>query len=265
MTRLDTDALKKDIDIMRLKAPYLKKISILAEQIQRDKFPFNQLDFLTDSFSLEFKTPITFFVGENGSGKSTVMEGIAELCGFHKSGGSHMHQLYHSDDGGLSSLRDALKAGWVPKVNQGYFFRSESFFNLARYVDVTNAEKQTFDLYDGLPLHERSHGESFLVIFQNAFETSKRQIFLLDEPEAALSPMRQLSFLSLLHEWHQSGNVQLIIATHSPILLSYPHARIIEFTHDELREVTYEETEHYKITKAFMGNPDRFLKELMSD
>jgi len=250
---------------MSLKAPYLKNISILAERIERELFPFNTLDFLTDTFSIEFKTPITFFVGENGSGKSTMMEAIAELCGFHRSGGSHMHHLYHSDDGTTSSLSHALQPSWLPKVNQGYFFRSESFFNLARYVDVTNAEKQTFDLYDGLPLHERSHGESFLVLFQNAFKTVKRQIFLLDEPEAALSPTRQLSFLSLLHEWHQSGNVQLIIATHSPILLSYPNARIIEFSHDELRDVAYEETEHYRITKAFMANPDRFLKELMAD
>jgi len=119
--------------------------------------------------------------------------------------------------------------------------------------------------YGGKPLHSQSHGESFLAVFQNAFSTEQKQFYLLDEPEAALSPTRQLSFLSLLHEWHQSGNVQLIIATHSPILLSYPNARIIEFSHDELRDVAYEETEHYRITKAFMANPDRFLKELMAD
>jgi len=127
-------------------------------------------------------------------------------------------------------------------VNKGFFFRSESFFNVARYIDTV--EEQNFDLYDGTPLHQRSHGESFLVIFQKSFDTSERQIFLLDEPETALSPTRQLSFLSLLHDWHQSGNAQLIIATHSPILLSYPNARIIEFSHEELREIAYEDTEH---------------------
>jgi len=248
---------------MSLTAPFLKSISIIEEKRNNLLFPFDTLDFLNENFSLNFTTPITFFVGENGSGKSTVMEAIAELCGFHKSGGSHMHHLYNSDDGVQSDLRNALRPSWLPKVNQGYFFRSESFFNVARYIDTV--EGQNFNMYDGKELHSRSHGESFLVIFQNAFETSKHQIYLLDEPETALSPARQLSFLSLLHEWHQSGNAQLIIATHSPILLSYPNARIIEFNHDKLREISYEETEHYKISKAFMANPDRFLKELMSE
>lgn len=246
---------------MSLKAPFLKSVSLVEENREANSFPFNTLDFLDRTFCMEFTSPITFFVGENGSGKSTVLEGIAELCGFHKGGGSHMHHLYNSDDGMQSSLRNALRPSWLPKVNQGYFFRSESFFNVARYIDTV--ENQNFSMYDGKPLHERSHGESFLVIFKNAFETSKRQIYLLDEPETALSPARQLSFLSLLHEWHQSGNVQLIIATHSPILLSYPNARIIEFSHNKLQEIAFEETEHYQITKAFMANPDRFLKELM--
>jgi len=103
---------------MSLKAPYLKNISILAERIEREAFPFNTLDFLTDTFSIEFKTPITFFVGENGSGKSTLMEALAELCGFHKGGGSHMHHLYHSDDGVRSSLSRSLRPAWLPKVSQ---------------------------------------------------------------------------------------------------------------------------------------------------
>ncbi|MDV7341854.1 AAA family ATPase [Terasakiella sp. A23] len=247
--------------MMSLTAPFLKTVSLIENKRSDELFPFDTLDFLNKNFSLNFTTPITFFVGENGSGKSTIMEAIAELCGFHKSGGSHMHHLYNSDDGVQSALRNTLRPSWLPKVNQGYFFRSESFFNVARYID--SVENQNFSMYDGKRLHERSHGESFLVIFKNAFETTKKQIYLLDEPETALSPARQLSFLSLLHEWHQSGNVQLIIATHSPILLSYPNARIIEFNHNELREVAFEETEHYQITKAFMANPDRFLKELM--
>lgn len=248
---------------MKLTAPFLRRVSMIREKRQEETFPFNSLSFLDDRFRLDFETSITFFVGENGSGKSTVLEALAELCGFHKSGGSHMHQNYHSDDGVISALPDALKASWLPKVNQGYFFRSESFFNVARYLDIVNAEKQTFQLYDGFPIHERSHGESFLVIFRNAFETDKRQIFLMDEPETALSPQRQLTLLSLLSEWEKSGNAQVIIATHSPILLAYPNARIIEFAPKGLHDIAYEATEHYKITKTFLNNPQRYLKELM--
>jgi len=245
-----------------LKSPFLKNVSIMPDVVDQTSFPFDTLLFLNEGFELDFNTPITFFVGENGSGKSTVLEALAEMCGFHKSGGSHMHQLYDSDDGVKSKLKDALKGSWLPKVNQGFFFRSESFFNVARYIDAEGYPM--FRSYGGKALHCQSHGESFLAVFQNAFETSQHHIFLMDEPETALSPARQLSFLSLLHDWEQSGNAQLIIATHSPILLSYPNARIIEFNDDGLRDVQYEDTEHYKISKAFMANPDRFLKELMS-
>ncbi len=246
---------------MSLTAPFLKNVSMIPEQRNTDEFPFNTLRFLNDTFRLNFETPVTFFVGENGSGKSTVLEALAQLCGFHKSGGSHMHQLYSSDDGVVSGLRNALRPSWLPKVSQGFFFRSESFFNVARYVDM---EGTPYKDWGGKKLHGQSHGESFLAAFENQFKTDQKKVYLLDEPETALSPTRQLSFLSLLHEWHQSGNAQMIIATHSPILLSYPNARIVEFSHDELREVSYEDTEHYKITKAFMANPERFLKELMS-
>ncbi|SCA55966.1 conserved hypothetical protein [Candidatus Terasakiella magnetica] len=244
-----------------LKSPFLKRIAIVDDKRNEEAFPFSQLAFLNEKFTLDFSNPVTFFVGENGSGKSTVLEAIAEVCGFHKSGGSHMHQNYHSDDGVESTLSDALSASWLPKVNQGFFFRSESFFNVARYVDTEGYP--TFNFYGGKALHSQSHGESFLAVFSNAFVTDERQMFLMDEPETALSPQRQLSFLSLLSEWEKSGNCQLVIATHSPILLAYPNARIIEFTPDGLRDVEYEETEHYKFTKTFLNNPQRYLKELM--
>ena len=112
-------------------------------------------------------------------------------------------------------------------------------------------------------MHKQSHGEAFLSLFSNRLGDKGRCIYILDEPEAALSPARQLSFVSLLHQWHQSGNVQLIIATHSPILLAYPHAQIIHFSSDRLQPLNYEDTDHYKITKTFLNNPNKYLKELM--
>ncbi len=243
-----------------LKAPFLKTISILEDQITPDKFPFNRLAFLSEGFSLKFTSSITFFVGENGSGKSTVLEAIAAHCGFHESGGSRDHVNYSSSDKTQSMLKDALRPAWLPKVGQGFFFRSESFFNLANYLDENAMIGKH---YGGVEMHQQSHGESFLALFSNRLGSDTKSIYLMDEPETALSPQRQLTFLSLLSEWDKSGNAQLIIATHSPILLAYPNARIIEFTPDGLRDIEYEETEHYKITKTFLNNPQRYLKELM--
>jgi len=243
-----------------LKAPFLKKISIASDRVEREVFPFNSIAFLTDDFKLTFDHQITFFVGENGSGKSTLLEAIAKLCGFHESGGSLDHKNYDSTDHVESALANALQATWLPKVRQGFFFRSESFFNLANYID-TYGDLNRY--YGGQEMHKQSHGEAFLSLFSNRLGSQYKSTYLLDEPEAALSPQRQLTFLSLLSEWAKSGNTQMIIATHSPILLAYPNARIIEFTPEGLRDVAYEETEHYKITKTFLNNPQRYLKELM--
>lgn len=243
-----------------LKAPFLKNISILKDQIKPDKFPFNRLGYLTGDFCLELTSSITFFVGENGSGKSTILEAIAAHCGFHESGGSRDHMNYSSSDNTQSVLKHAIRPTWLPKVGQGFFFRSESFFNLSHYLD-DNADLENY--YGGVEMHCQSHGEAFLALFLNRLGSDTKSIYLMDEPETALSPQRQLTFLSLLHDWYESGNAQLIIATHSPILLSYPNARIIEFTPEGLNDIAYEDTEHYKITKTFLNNPQRYLKELL--
>jgi len=244
-----------------LQTPFLKKISLLPERINPDDFPFNTLGFLTPDFAIDFDTPITFFVGENGSGKSTVLEAIAALCGFHQGGGSNDHINYESTDHTASSLKQAMRPAWLPKVSNGFFFRSESFFNLANYIDETG----NLNHYGGTKMQRQSHGESFLSLFTNRIGTDERAMYLMDEPETALSPSRQLTFLSLLHEWEQSGNAQMIIATHSPIILSYPNAQIIEFTDTGLKTVSVEETEHYRVTKNFLSAPERYLKELMKD
>lgn len=244
-----------------LETPFLKNVSVLPDRINNSDFPFNTLEFLTPDFSLSFETPVTFFVGENGSGKSTLLEAIAALCGFHEGGGSNDHVNYRSTDHNTSQLKQALRPSWRPKVAKGFFFRSESFFNLANYID------ETADLnnYGGKKMHRQSHGEAFLSLFTNRLGTNARAMFLMDEPETALSPSRQLAFLSLLSEWEASGNAQIIIATHSPIILAYPNATIVEFSPSGLRAVSLEETEHYKITKGFLTAPERYLKELMKE
>lgn len=208
-----------------------------------------------------FESPVTFFVGENGTGKSTVLEAIAELCGFNAAGGSEYHQLHQSPDDTVSALAPALRPSWLPKVSKGFFFRSDTFANVARYIDDVGDA----GLHGGRHLHEQSHGESFLNLFKGRFETHKRSIFLMDEPENALSPMRQLSFLRLLRDWEKSGNAQIIIATHSPILLSYPGADIRLFDGESISPVGYDEIEHVRVSKAFLGNPERYLSQLFDD
>ena len=141
--------------------------------------------------------------------------------------------------------------------------RAESFFNFATYIDELAAdEPNLYGAYGGKSLHGQSHGEAFLALFKNRF---KKGIYILDEPEAALSPKRQLSFLALIHDLEKSGNAQFIIATHSPILLSYPEAVLYSFDQKRITKVNYEETEHYQITKDFLMNPDRFYKHLFSN
>lgn len=242
-----------------IETPFLKKVSVLPERFNANEFPFNTLGFLSDDFTLSFNTPITFFVGENGSGKSTVLEALAALCGFHESGGSDDHINYHSTDHNSSQLKQALRPSWLPKVSKGFFFRSESFFNLANYID----DIADLNHYGGKKMHHQSHGEAFLSLFTNRLGTDTRAMYLMDEPETALSPSRQLAFLSLLSDWEASGNAQIIIATHSPIILAYPNATIIEFGETGLQRVSLEDTEHYQITKDFLSNRERYLKELM--
>lgn len=246
-----------------LTAPFLKRVTLLDEKADRAAFPFTALAFLRAAdFALEFPRPITFLVGDNGSGKSTLIEALAAVCGFPAAGGSQQHRLLPERER-ASALAEALRPAWLPKVSEGFFFRAESFFEVAHYIDVEGSKRR---VYGGRELLGQSHGESFLSFFTGEpFERMPRRLFLMDEPETALSPSNQLAFLALLRAWEEAGNTQAIIATHSPILLSYPGATLYALDGERIAETTVEETEHYRITRAFLADPHRYLRQVFED
>ncbi len=239
----------------RLGAPYLRSIRSNSERMNGGDFPFN-IPAFRHGIDLELPTPVTFLVGENGSGKSTLLEALAEICGFNPEGGNRDHYREARED--RSELAQALRLSWMPKVTEGFFMRAESFYNFASYLDSVS----NFLAYGGKSLHHQSHGESFLALFQHRFEHG---LYILDEPEAALSPQRQLAFLKIIHELEVPRHAQFLIATHSPILLAYPGATLYQFEEDGIREVAYHETDHYLVTKEFLNRPDRILKYLFSE
>jgi predicted ATPase len=207
-------------------------------------------------FSLEFKTPVTFLVGENGSGKSTLLEALAWRLGYGAEGGNKDQSFTEGADG--HSLGRALHWAWRQRVSDGFFLRAETFFNFATYLESVGS---TFGAYGGRSLHQQSHGEGYLSLFQHRIEDG---LYLLDEPEAALSPTRQLAFLSILHRLSEAKTAQFLIATHSPILITLPGATILQFDGDsgEIRRVDYWQTEHFQLTKDFLNSPQRFYRHL---
>ena len=219
---------------------------------------------LGNGLRLNLKTNVSFFVGENGSGKSTLLEAIAELCGFNLRGGNRNHNMNtgHRFEGYESALTSHLNLGWTPKrITEGFFMRAESFFNFASYIDeLAVDDRRILRAYGGRSLHQQSHGESFLALFNNQFEAG---VYILDEPEAALSPARVLAFMAVIHELDKSGRAQFIIATHSPMLICYPGATIYQFDENGVHETNYEATEHYSLTKSFLNNPASYLRHLI--
>lgn len=241
-----------------LRSPFLKQLIALEEKVERGKYPFDIPLFNSVEPVIKFNKPITFFVGENGTGKSTVLEAIAMHCGFHAAGGSRDH-LY-GEPAGRHSLSSALRLSWLPKVTSGFFFRAETFFNLASYIDDLSEEWPGMQSHYGdRKLNNQSHGEAFLSLFENRLGSDTRSIYLLDEPEAALSPSRQLEFLNIVDEWRRAGNVQAIIVTHSPLLMCYPHAEIIHFTMKGVSEGEVDQTEHFRLYKKFFEDPAKFI------
>jgi predicted ATPase len=236
-------------------APFLRRVTSLPERFDRSRYPFN-IPAFAQQIDLAFDSKVTFLVGENGSGKSTLLEAIAECCGFNPEGGNRDH--YRAAFADRSELAQALRLSWSRKVTEGFFLRAESFYNFATYIDdVSNLRA-----YGGKSLHTLSHGESFLALFANRFEQG---LYLLDEPEAALSPQRQLALLKIIHDLATPAHAQFIIATHSPIILSFPGAVLLNLDGETIRPIEYKETEHYRLTRDFLNAPERFLRHLFDD
>ncbi|MEC1488593.1 AAA family ATPase [Bacillus subtilis] len=241
---------------------FLKKVTLLRDMIlDFDRFPFT-IPAISQLNDILFTSQVTFFVGENGSGKSTLLEAIADKCEFNTAGGSrnNVYELRESD----SHLGDYIRLSWLPKVTNGFFLRAESFYHLSLHLDEMELDApQPYRSYGGRPLHNQSHGESFMSLFRHRFK--EKAIYLLDEPEAALSPARQLAFLRVIHDLVKGGNVQMIIATHSPILLGYPNANILSFDGGRIHHIEYENTEHVQLTRYFLGQREKILAELFRD
>lgn len=221
-------------------------------------YPFNipAVRYLSKVKELAFSKPVTFFVGENGTGKSTLLEAIAVALGFNPEGGSRDFFFSTRDTHSDLSQHISIIKRLSPK--DGFFLRAESFYNTASYLE----DNSTMIRYGGVSFHEQSHGESFFALVENRFEGEG--IYLLDEPEAALSPQRLMSLLILIDKLVKK-NSQFIIATHSPIVMAYPNAEILQFTDDGIESVTYKETEHYQITKQFIDRPEQMIKYLLAE
>jgi predicted ATPase len=226
-----------------------------------DAYPFNLPMFDDHAFELCFDRPVTIIVGENGVGKSTLLEGVAVLAGFDEAGGgSGYRPVDHSRavDRSGGALAKAFKAQWLPKVTRGWFFRAESFFSVARYLDVAalDARERPPDFLS------HSHGEGFLRFFEE--RTRQKGLFIFDEPESALSPTRQVEFMKLLWRMEKKHGCQVIIATHAPMLMAYPGAALLRMTPFGLAPVAVTETEHFRLLKEFFIDPHGFVEAMLT-
>ena len=248
-------------------ARYLVSLVIEPERVENWKqYPYN-LSFAKE-LNLRFTAPLTFFVGENGSGKSTIIEAIADKCRLPVEGGGPSELDTRPDsDRPRSQFARALRASFVNHVHDGFFVRAE---NLVRFADLLEERERDPDFYGnpyraygGRSMHQQSHGEAFLSLFQHRLQSGG--VIVMDEPESALSAQRQLTLLAMLYEFVQAGNTQIFIASHSPILMTFPGACLLEVSEDGINPIRLEDTSHYRITRGILANPEQYWKHLRAD
>jgi predicted ATPase len=262
-------------------SPFLHRIASVPESVDRTAYPFN-IPAFSQGIDIALRSKVAFFVGENGSGKSTLLEAIAIAARAITVGGRDLEE--DPTLAGVGRLADHLRLSWKQRISRGFFMRSEDFFNFAsrtadlaseldelaeafgrdrrgdwkRAQGIARAERRALlDRYGDL--HARSHGESFLTVFRSRLVPDG--LYLLDEPETALSPQRQLAFLAMLKDIVTHG-AQLIIATHSPIILAFPGATLLRFDGGTIAPVAYDDFENVRLTRDFLANPDAFLRRL---
>jgi predicted ATPase len=248
---------------------YLLDVALLRDKVDSfEQYPYS-LPAVRMLDRLQLHPAVTFLIGENGAGKSTLLEAIAVAWGFNPEGGSINFGFSTRDS--HSSLCDHLRlTRGTRRPRDGYFFRAESFFNVATEIEKLDTDDEPLNNppppvarhYGGRSLHEQSHGESFMTLFMERFGGDA--LYILDEPEAALSPTRQMAMLTRLHDLVKRKS-QFIIATHSPILMAYPGAKIIHLSDAGMQEVKYTDTEYYTVTKEFLNRHERMLGELLGD
>jgi predicted ATPase len=248
----------------------LKKLTLLPDRVSdRDKYPFS-VPGIGSLDELNFRERICFFAGENGTGKSILLEAIAAHYGFGREGGNRNFTNNSTESNqSVEPLVRALRLSFDKRTGFGYFLRAESWFNTVSHMDELDKEPSEHSppislYYGGRSLHTRSHGETFFTLLDLKFR--RNGLFLLDEPEAALSPQRQLSFLVLIHDvLRKHKDAQFIISSHSPILLGYPDAQILSFDGERIKEIGYDETASAQIVRHFLNHREAFVEELLQE
>lgn len=250
-----------------MSAPYVTTLRLEGGIAQEEEY-YARLPVvrsLKEKERLTLQSPVTFFVGENGTGKSTLLEAIAVCCGFNPEGGTINFNFSSRES--HSGLWQYLRVGrTATRPRDGFFLRAESFYNVATEIERLDADNTSLPplvgYYGGVSLHEQSHGESFMSLVTSRF--GGRGLYILDEPEAALSPTRQLALLAAIHAL-VCRDSQFLISTHSPILMAYPGAELYELTEGDIRLTPYRETEHFIVTKRFLDAPEHTLKYLLEE
>ena len=249
-------------------APFLRRVWLKAAG-RAGVFPFSIPAIAARRFELEFNTPVTIFVGDNGSGKSTILEGLASLCGFGEYGGSRNFRPAWQealDTDRNDDFGSYLKASWSLRITYGFFTRSETFNTLVAQIDEAakgSGADAPHRSYGGRALSQQLHGEAYLSVFENRLDDNG--IYILDEPEAALSPSHQIDFLRMLRRSEMSGRSQFFIATHSPVIMAYPGATLLHLTQHGILERAFQTTHHFRILREFYADPTGFMDAVFCD